>query len=54
MSKTPTQKRATAAGDTAVARQVTNGGGGMPSLGGHLSTAQIAAIATCVAKSAGH
>jgi outer membrane protein assembly factor BamB len=36
-----------------VARQVTNGGGGMPSFGGRLSKAQIAAIASYVAASAG-
>jgi mono/diheme cytochrome c family protein len=36
-----------------VARQVTNGGGGMPSFGGRLSKAQIAAIAAYVAASAG-
>jgi outer membrane protein assembly factor BamB len=36
-----------------VARQVTNGGGGMPAFGGRLSKAQIAAIASYVAASAG-
>jgi outer membrane protein assembly factor BamB len=37
-----------------VAHQVTNGGGGMPAFGGRLSKAQIAAIATYVATSAGN
>ena len=36
-----------------VVHQVTNGGGGMPAFGGRLSTKQIAAIATYVARSAG-
>jgi len=37
-----------------VARQVTNGGGGMPAFGGRLTKAQIDAVSTYVAKSAGH
>jgi len=37
-----------------VTRQVTNGGGGMPSFGGRLSKTQIAAVAAYVARSAGH
>ncbi len=36
-----------------VLRQVTNGGGGMPAFGGRLSAAQIDAVATYVAGSAG-
>jgi outer membrane protein assembly factor BamB len=36
-----------------VTRQVTDGGGGMPAFGGRLSSAQIDAIATYVAQSAG-
>jgi outer membrane protein assembly factor BamB len=36
-----------------VARQVTNGGGGMPAFGGRLSTRQIAAVAAYVSSSAG-
>jgi outer membrane protein assembly factor BamB len=38
---------------TVVARQVTNGGGGMPAFGGRLSVSQIAAIAAYVASTAG-
>jgi mono/diheme cytochrome c family protein len=36
-----------------VAKQVTNGGGGMPAFKGQLSSAQIQQVATYVAKAAG-
>ncbi|MFL5953803.1 MAG: PQQ-binding-like beta-propeller repeat protein [Gaiellaceae bacterium] len=39
--------------ESVVARQVTNGGGGMPAFGGRLTQAQIAAVAHYVATTAG-